>query len=160
MDSKRVKITSIKNISNILLSSLDNNSHVKLNITGNSMYPLLRNNIDAVILKKKSSISKYDILLYQRDNGDYILHRVVKIKNNVLCMAGDNETEIEFPVYKNQIIASVESFYRNGRHMSCNNLIYKLYSMFWVFVLPERESIVSAIQKWRHGARSRRWKRL
>jgi hypothetical protein len=32
-------------------------------------------------------------------------------------MAGDNEVIIECPIYKNQIIATVDSFYRNGRHI-------------------------------------------
>lgn len=155
MNDKNVKIISINNISPILKSVLESNSCIKLNVTGNSMYPLLRNNIDAVILMKKANISKYDILLYQRKNGDYILHRVVKIKNNVLSMAGDYETTIECPIYQQQVIATVASFYRNGKHISCTNMLYRLYNFIWVALLPKRRVILNKLKKMRCAVRSR-----
>lgn len=161
MSADKIKTASIKLLSPIFEEVFNNNSYVKFNVTGFSMYPLLRSGIDTVALVKKSEISKYDILLYKREDGSYILHRVVGRKNNKLCMAGDFETTVEFPVAEKQVIATVESFCRNNKYISCRNLYYRLYSFFWVLVLPKRRDIISALKRLQNALpKIRRWKCL
>ena len=46
---------------------------------GTSMLPLLRQGVDSVVLRTENNIKKGDICLYQRNNGDFVLHRVVKL---------------------------------------------------------------------------------
>lgn len=72
-----------------------NNGKIRLTITGLSMYPLLRNRLDSVLLKRAEEIKKYDILLYTRKDGSYILHRAVCVKENTVDIIADNETEID-----------------------------------------------------------------
>lgn len=142
----RHKTVSIKELYPVIEKMLVSNQSVKLAVKGNSMYPLLRSNTDWVVLTKKHKPSKYDILFYKRDNGEYILHRAVRKKNNCFYMAGDNETTVEYPVYEQQILASVESFYRNGRQYSCNSFLYRLYSLLWVLLLPFRHHIINVFK--------------
>lgn len=149
MADKRTKTSSIKLLSPLLEGVLREGGAVKLGVTGNSMYPLFRSGVDEVLLKKKDDFSKYDILFYKRKNGDFVLHRIVKIKNGALYLAGDFETVTEFPVYKEQVLAVVEGFYRNGRFFSCRNPVYRLYSFFWVLVLPYRFNIIKALKNLR-----------
>jgi len=152
---------SIATLSPLFLDILNSGSRVKLTITGNSMYPLLRTSIDSVIIKKKSTISKYDIILYKRENGEYILHRVVGIKEDgAMVLAGDFETVTEYPVYPKQVIATVESIFRKGKHISCNNPLYKIYSFLWVLFMPNRFIIVKILKGLRSALSGQRWKSL
>ena len=50
-------------------------------IVGISMYPLLRQRKDSVhIVKINKTLKKNDVILYKRDTGQYVLHRLIKIK--------------------------------------------------------------------------------
>jgi len=73
---------------------------VKLTVTGDSMYPLFKSRVDTVVLDipKNKKPGKYDIVFYKRDNGRYILHRILKEKNGAFVIAGDNEVKKEYPV--------------------------------------------------------------
>ncbi len=147
MQKKKVKVSSINVLSPLLEELLAAGAPIKLTVTGNSMYPLLRSGVDEVLLKKKDKLSKHDILFYRRENGSFVLHRIVKIKNDVLFLAGDFETVTEYPVYKEQALAVAEGIYRKGNFLSCRNLLYRFYSFFWVLALPYRLNIIIAL-KW------------
>lgn len=53
MYNEKVKVAKMDELSPILISVLETGSSVKLTVTGNSMYPLFRNGVDIVVLKKK-----------------------------------------------------------------------------------------------------------
>ena len=58
----------------------ENITALPLVISGNSMLPFLVHGRDTVYLSKlKRPVKKGDVLLYRRDSGAYILHRVYKI---------------------------------------------------------------------------------
>ena len=82
---------------------------VCLNISGSSMAPFLIHQRDAVRLQRPEHppISG-DIVLYQRENGQFILHRICRIKNGFYYLAGDNQTVLEGPVPPKQIFAVVK----------------------------------------------------
>lgn len=71
---------------------------VCLNISGSSMAPFLIHQRDSVRLQRPEHppISG-DIVLYQRENGQFILHRICRIKNGFYYLAGDNQTVLEGP---------------------------------------------------------------
>lgn len=100
-------------------------------INGKSMTPLIIENRDAAILCAADDIKRFDIILYRRSNGSYVLHRIVKIKNDVLYLCGDNQTEIEYPIYKDQVIAKACGIIRNGEELDLSGFKYKLYVFFW-----------------------------
>jgi len=117
---------------------------VKLTVTGDSMYPLFKSRVDTVVLDipKNKKPGKYDIVFYKRDNGRYILHRILKEKNGAFVIAGDNEVKKEYPVRYDQIIAKVVSFERKGKSHSADELFYKLYQFIWVNLFPIRPFIL------------------
>ena len=49
---------------------------------GTSMLPLIRENRDLIIIEKKGRerLKKYDVVLYKRANGQYVLHRIIKVR--------------------------------------------------------------------------------
>ena len=55
---------------------------------GVSMRPLIREGKDVLVIKKPAGrLKKYDIPLYKRDSGEYVLHRILKVreKDYVIC---------------------------------------------------------------------------
>ena len=129
---------SIKELAPFIEEAISQGKDVRLTVTGYSMYPLLRSGTDDVVLKKHGELKKYDVVLFKRGDGSYIFHRIIKIKDNVLTIAGDNETKKETPVMLSSVIAVMKSFYRSGKKHSTDELWYKLYSRLWLFIFPLR----------------------
>ena len=50
---------------------------------GDSMMPLIRQDRDLLIIEKPDGrLKKYDVPLYKRDNGQYVLHRILKFRED------------------------------------------------------------------------------
>ena len=98
---------------------------------GTSMMPMLRQGIDSVVLSPlPKKLKKYDLPLYQRDNGKYVLHRIVKVGQTYTCI-GDNQFELEEGLRHDQMIALVTAFYRGDKRVSVNSPGYRLYCCLW-----------------------------
>ena len=98
---------------------------------GVSMLPMLRQKLDSVVLSAApDKLKKYDLPLYQRDNGRYILHRVIEAGNTYTC-CGDNQFVFEKGIRDDQIIAVVSGFYREGKYCSTDDPAYRAYCRLW-----------------------------
>lgn len=139
MKTKKVR-TSMKNLSPLLVALLDENIDITLTVTGSSMNPLLTHKRDSVVLTScnKFNVKKGDIPLYKRSNGQYVLHRIIKVNKNSYNLCGDNQYIIEKNLPKENIIAVVKAFERNGKLYSCNDFTYKVYWRLRVFSIPFR----------------------
>ena len=94
---------------------------------GVSMLPLFRQGTDSVVLASLGEVAVNDMILYRRDDGSFVLHRVVKIKNGEYIMCGDNQYELEYGVEKRHLLARVAYFYRDSERVSLDNERYKNY---------------------------------
>ncbi len=75
---------------------------------GTSMLPTIVGGKDFVEVKTPFDIKPYDVLLYRRDNGVYVLHRLVRIgKDGTYVMCGDNQVFFEKGIRPDQIIAKM-----------------------------------------------------
>lgn len=123
----------------IIEESLKNGNKVKFKVRGNSMYPTLIEQRDSVFLERKDKYKKYDIILYRRDNGHYVLHRIIGTKNGCFKLCGDNQTEIEYPIRENQIVAAATAFERKGSIIDANDFKYNILVHIWtnfIFLRP------------------------
>ena len=117
---------------------------VRFSPKGVSMLPMLREGKDSVVLSPvPEKLKKYDLPLYQRDNGKYILHRIVKAGETYTCM-GDNQFTREDGLRQDQMIGLVTAFYRGNRKISVRSPIYWLYCRAWYWSRPLRHF-------WRRG---------
>lgn len=106
-------------------------------ISGISMYPMLRNRKDTVVLSVvKGRLKKYDLPLYIA-NGKYVLHRVIKVKPDGYIIRGDNCVQKE-NVRDEQIIGVMTEFYRGEKKVSAKNLWYRIYVRVWHVLYPVR----------------------
>lgn len=128
----------LKELMPIIKEQLVNGCNVRLFPKGTSMLPMLRQGIDSVILSPISGkLQKYDLPLYQRDNGQYVLHRIVGVGEAYTCI-GDNQFSYEHGIKDAQIIAVVTGFYRGEEKISVNSISYRLYYRLWHYSRPVR----------------------
>lgn len=128
----QIKKTDMEELYPLIESAILDGGSVKLKISGFSMYPLVSSRRDSVVLTRADKIKKGDVPLFRRNDGSYILHRIVGEKDGAYKARGDYETKIEYPVYPNQIVAVAKGFYRKEKYISCDSLGYKIYKIFWM----------------------------
>jgi hypothetical protein len=115
---------------------------VELTVTGNSMYPMLRHRVSRVRLAPVTGpLSRGDLPLYRRDNGKFVLHRVVEVDNGLYSCCGDNQWHVEPGIRHDQIIAIVTDYARRKSWVSCGNRFHRIYWRFWVWVRPLRRLV-------------------
>ncbi len=87
----------------------------KIPVTGNSMLPLLRPKDVVTLAPPSVDLERGDIVLYRRQDGRFVLHRVVDIYADTIDFCGDNQVVIERDVPKSAVIAYVVSYEKDGQ---------------------------------------------
>lgn len=148
-DSLHKKAVALDTLMPLIREELAAGKSVRFAPRGTSMLPMLRQGIDTVTISPVSGkLRKYDLPLYQRDNGKYILHRVIGVGDAYTCL-GDNQFVKEPGVRHDQIIGLVTEFTRGERSVSVDNPWYQLYCRVWAFTrFPRRcwRKLVSVIK--------------
>lgn len=120
----------------LIREHLEKGQTVRFGPRGRSMRPLLRQGQDKVVLSAVTGrLKKYDLPLYQRDDGQYTLHRIVEVGETYTCI-GDNQHVLEYGVRDDQIIAVVTAVVRNGREIPVTSLGYRIYCRVWHRLRP------------------------
>lgn len=106
---------------------------------GTSMWPLLRPRKDLVHLKRPSGrLKRYDVALFRRRNGQYVLHRVVEVREKDYIFLGDNQIVREPGIREDQILGVMEGYMRNSRYRGIGTLQYRWYVRIWRWLYPLR----------------------
>lgn len=116
----------------LLLESLTLKKDFTMPVNGTSMLPFIHKS-HKVVLTCPINLKKNDIVLYKRENGQYVLHRIYKIKQDYFIMMGDNQTQEESPIYLNQIIGKVNCVIKKNKKHYLKGFKYKTYLFFWNF---------------------------
>ena len=144
MDSLHNKEIALEALMPLIQERLEAGQTVRFSPRGTSMLPMLRQGIDSVVLSPvPKRLKKYDLPLYKRDNGKFVLHRIIAAGETYTCM-GDNQFQPEAGLRQDQMIAVVTSFTRGDREISCRAWHYRLYCRFWHYSRPVRHF-------WRRG---------
>lgn len=99
---------------------------------GTSMLPLIVQGRDSVTLvKRDGNLHRGDIAFYLRDNGQYVLHRVIKAENGHYTMCGDNQLTPETGIENRHIIGVVRRITRNGKALTDRTFSYRVYRFVW-----------------------------
>lgn len=151
------KEASFDAVIDIIIEKLNAGGTVTFTPSGTSMMPMLRDGEDAVTLTKpKGRLRLYDVPLYRRDNGKYVLHRVVDFGNNgtyVLC--GDNQFHKEKNIRDDQIIAVVTGFVRKGTAYTMDSIFYRGYVYLWTHTRMTRRAVRSVKRRLGVGERKK-----
>ena len=127
----------------VIEEKLKSGGTFEININGTSMLPLLVQKRDTVILKAfDGKIKKYDLPLYRRKNGAFVLHRTVGVQENSFCACGDNQWIVEKDIDYGQIIGVVCEIVRKGKKIPVSSFGYRFYCRVWELLRPIRKYIV------------------
>ncbi len=101
---------------------------------GTSMLPTIREGRDSVELSSVSEIKKNCIYLYKRPNGEFALHRLLKVENDLLIFCGDNQLVLE-RVKKKQLLAYASRIYRGKKEVSKKTCyrVFLFINSIWFF---------------------------
>ena len=136
-------IISMQSLAQVLQLQLDQGGRAALTVTGSSMMPMLHSHRDTVYLvPAPQKLKKGDLILYRRENGKYVLHRIVSVRSEeeFVC-SGDNQWEPE-RVFARQVFALVDEFSRAGKRYSVEHTGYRAYVWFWVAIFPIRRPVI------------------
>ena len=123
---------------------------------GVSMYPMLRNRRDTIIVEPyEGRLKKYDVPLYKR-GSNYILHRIIEVREDSYVIRGDNCMEKEYDITDREILGVLTGFYRGDKKINRDGLWYKCYACVWHKIFPLRTLFVRVK---RVGGRIRRFVR-
>lgn len=124
-------------------------------VSGSSMTPFLAPGRDTVFLSRLTEpVKRGQILLYQRDSGAYILHRVWKVRQDSFTMVGDAQTELEPGIRPDQVFAVVKCAKRKGKMQSPGCFWWAFFEKIWIRMVPLRPLVRSVYEAFR-----RIWKR-
>lgn len=117
---------------------------------GDSMLPLIRQGRDLLVIRKLSGKpGKYDVVLYKRDNGQYVLHRIIKRRKQDYVICGDNRYVKEYGITDRHIIGILTAVIRDGKEISISSRRVRFYSCLWCGLFPIR----SCLLWFRHACR-------
>lgn len=109
---------------------------------GDSMRPLIRQDRDILIIEKqRGRLKKYDVPLYRRDNGQYVLHRILKVRQNDYVICGDNRYGRKYGITDRQIVGVLPAVVRDGREIPVTDWRYRVYVHVWCDCFPVRACI-------------------
>jgi hypothetical protein len=132
MENRRTEaVPKMEDLIPLITERLEAGQEVRFSPRGVSMLPMLRQGRDSVVLARPPrQLKRYDLPLYRRDDGKYVLHRVIQTGEGYTCM-GDNQFEAETGIRHDQILGVVTAFYRDERPVAVTSVGYGLYCRFW-----------------------------
>lgn len=144
-DNVTIMALSKESLVPLIKETLSNDSPFVLTVTGYSMQPTLKSTGDKVELvsTEKRPVKKGEIVFFERENGDCVLHRVIKIQGDTLTINGDAQAWTE-TVDVSRVIGVVSRFNRNGKWIECDSPMYRFYSKFWMISKPLRRIVIKA----------------
>lgn len=118
--------------SDAICEVLESGGEFRIYPSGTSMLPLIRQGRDSVSLSKPLGfLNKNDIAFYKRDNGAYILHRVIKNENGIYTMCGDNQVFVEKNIEHSSVIGVVTRIFHDDKPFDMNCISYRFYLLIW-----------------------------
>lgn len=122
----------------LLAMQMETAGSAQLTVTGYSMMPMLHNRRDTVTICPATGVQKKGaLILYRRENGKYVLHRILRVRKGGYVCCGDNQFFVE-KVGESQLLAVVVRFERNGKSYDVENKGYRRYVWWWVNLHPVR----------------------
>ncbi len=94
---------------------------------GTSMQPMLRDRLDTIVVRPKTSrLQRLDVALYRR--GDmYVMHRVIEPIEGGYHIRGDN-CYYDERVAEEDVIGVLTEFFRADKHCFCTDKKYLKYA--------------------------------
>ncbi len=122
-------VRSMEELAPLITATVEAGGEFLLVTRGTSMRPLLRDGKDtAVLVKPPVTLRKGDVPLYRRDNGQYVLHRLMRVhKNGTFDAMGDNQTAAEKGIPTSAVIAVMTAVLQDNVRTDFDSPAYRKY---------------------------------
>ncbi len=115
------------------------NTAVSLKLDGESMRPLIRKQKDTVtVFPVTRKLKKGDIVLFARNDGVYVVHRIRKINGNKILTIGDSCAEFDFPISERSVWGLAVRLERNGKTYNLDSSVSRFYGILIMYIRPIR----------------------
>lgn len=126
---------------------------VSMRIAGSSMSPFLCHGRDYIYFTKPDrELRRGDMVFYQRDSGQYVMHRIYKVRSEGYYMVGDAQTQIEGPLRREQIFARIIRVKRKDSVLEPGDFWWEFFEHVWIRLIPLRcvlQKIYGFFAKWK-----------
>ena len=127
----------------ILKSIVEDGHEASMTIVGSSMAPFLIHNRDKIYFSKPDRpLKRGDMVFYQRTNGQFVMHRIINVKDDGFYMIGDAQTEIEGPIKREQIFARITRVERKGKTLTDKDFWWKFFEGAWLSLYTLRPIVI------------------
>ena len=143
MQRQKVENTALfEEIRAMLAQGLD----ARFTVSGNSMWPILVHNRDSVVITPCTKPKRGDVVLFCPVEGQYLLHRIYRIKKDRIYTCGDGNChrDGDFPV--SSIMGKVVTLERKGKQIPCTRWWYRCYSTLWRWCYPFRRPLLKLLR--------------
>ena len=119
---------------------LDKDGRLVYTNVGTSMMPLLRQRRDLMVIEKRGPerLHWLDVPLFKRDNGQYVLHRIMWVRKNDYVLCGDNQWYLERGITDRHILGVLTQVDRDGKTLDMRSTKMRLYGLAQWFGYPLR----------------------
>lgn len=106
---------------------------------GTSMMPALRQGRDVFTVERRGEgrCVRGEVVLFRRDDGAWVLHRVVEVLPEGYLILGDNCLRREY-VAEDKVVAVMRAIVREGRTHSTDGRAWRLYTSYVLATEPVR----------------------
>lgn len=144
----QMKTVDTRSYISVLRELVEEGRTVSMIISGSSMAPFLIHQRDAIYFKKPDRPLKAgDMVFYQRKSGQFVMHRIYKIRPEGFYLVGDGQTQIEGPLQERCIFALIISVRRKGKVINPGNFWWEFFEHIWRRVIPWRRMLMDIYAK-------------
>ncbi|OQB67482.1 MAG: hypothetical protein BWX93_01773 [Bacteroidetes bacterium ADurb.Bin139] len=106
---------------------------VRIPVKGNSMLPLIHPETDEIELSPldKRSLRKGNIVLALLEDGRYLVHRIEKVKGEMVFIRGDGNTSARETCTVDNVFAQVKGIFRKDKKIEKNSCQWKFAQYGW-----------------------------
>ena len=134
----------------ILKNLVEEGREVSLVIAGHSMTPFLVEKRDKIyFIKSDRELKRGDMVFFQRNTGQYVMHRIKKVNAKGVYLVGDAQTKIEGPISRDKIFGLIVKAERKGRLIGPGDFWWKFFERVWIHLVFLRPIFIKCYNMFR-----------
>ena len=154
MEPSVIRVVDTREYVGVLRGLVEEGHEVSMLISGGSMSPFLIHGRDTIFFKRPDSpLRAGDMVFYERENGQFVIHRILRVRRDSYDIVGDAQTQIEPGIRREQIFARVTRVRRKGVIIGPGDFWWVFFARVWPLLLPLRPLVSRTYALVRGGRR-------
>ncbi|MDD3957537.1 MAG: S24/S26 family peptidase [Candidatus Izemoplasmatales bacterium] len=130
----------------LIEAELQAGKQVTFRVKGTSMRPFLWSNVTNItMIQPNDLLKRFDIVLYQNDQHQYVLHRIIRIKGTTLIIQGDALMNREI-IALGSVIGVALSYETNHKNRQINQW-HRFQAWLWHQLRFARRILLALIKR-------------